>query len=109
MDIETEILKLLRERNHVSFAELNRIPGFDGEGSISHPRYNNILIWHRVSEEGYHAINNLMGNYGVAITPCEQLVYIIDGLVPNIPIAKSARSYAKPRWLPCVLVLPEAK
>ena len=86
----------------VSFVELEReVPGFKGDCAIE--LRENLVIWSHMSEEFCEAFTALLDAKEIALTPTSVLVYMCDGAVPNMPIAKRLRPYKKLRWLPvCV-------
>ena len=100
------IYELVLSRRSVSFVELEKgIEGFAGEKAmILHgDGYDNIVLWDGVSEEAAAALDELRSDGRIHFTPTNVLVYLIDGIVPDLPIAKSRRKYKKPHWLPAVL------
>ncbi|MDD1608059.1 MAG: hypothetical protein LUQ18_06110, partial [Methylococcaceae bacterium] len=56
-----QILKFIKERDHVSFQELTRaIKGFSGELPLPLPDYENIIVWHSLSQEAGKALIDLL-------------------------------------------------
>jgi hypothetical protein len=109
--LEIDIRQTL-EKDNVTFAELSRIDGFRGDLEIQfgQGRYN-ILAWSGVSEEAAQILQRLEAE-GVFHfdhhSASTFLCYMIDGAQLNLPLAKDAKRYAKPHWLPVTLVLGPA-
>jgi hypothetical protein len=100
----TDLLEAIREKlkhNHVSFAELSQIEGFRGDLSMSID--DNLVIWSGMSQEACDALETIRqeGEYELVTTP--PLIYFIDGMTLDMPIAKRLGAYKKPHWAPCVL------
>ena len=101
------ILALITERNgSVSFANLSRsIPGFDGDMAMmleGGEDFSNICIWPGVSQAAGDAIRALEAAGAIHKRPTEVLVYLVDGLKPQLPLAMSVRHYKKMHWAPVV-------
>ena len=97
------ILDYITKYQGVSFAELERnIKGFAG-GDIewSLPK-TNIVLWQGLTEEAVNALNLLRTGKHIHPNPCPVMIYLMDGLIPRLPVAKTARPYKEPHWLPCV-------
>lgn len=105
--MEDEILNYVKEvKGGVSFAELcNNIKGFEGEFEFG-IFDKNIVFWSHISQEAIKSITNLLKAKKIKLKPCAPLVYMIDGYVPVLPVAKHDRGYKSLRWLPLVFNLP---
>lgn len=88
-------------RDHVSFAELSRLPGFRGDWSIGVPD-SNVIFWTGMSEEACAAIETIRQEGVYELAPTVLLTYLVDGTTLNLPLVKSRRKYKTPRWAPCV-------
>lgn len=100
--LKERVWEYIKRYNHVSFAELKReFPEFDGnyEKAI---REHNIILWSGISLEMIEAIDSLIKEKLIDIYPTTPLVYMADGAVLSLPIAKSMRKYKKPHWAPVV-------
>lgn len=96
-----QIVDYVRKYGGVSFVELERkIEGFKGDKAIYFPSYPNLILWPWVSREATEALNSITSL--VDIKPCHFLVYMADGKVPDMEIAKRAKGYKSERWLPVV-------
>ncbi len=99
--MKNQILTMLNKRGDwVSFAELCGIAGFVGDLGLVFPGYKNLIIWPGLSKDAFEALKELLAEKVIALESTSLLVYMADGRVPNIPLAKSKRNYKKPRWLP---------
>jgi hypothetical protein len=94
----------LLKHDHVSFAELDRLPGFGGGDHVMFPKeYPNIVYWANMTLEGVQALEELEEDGAFHYHQSDQLVYLIDGAGLKFPIARDARQYKEPHWLPLVL------
>jgi len=90
----------------VTFVELqNRIKNSKGESTleIEGERFSNVLLWAGVSSEFFQCFNELMNENKIISYPTTPLVYMHDGGMLDLPIAKKATHYKEPHWLPVVL------
>ena len=101
-----EILAMVTNKGNVSFAELERIDGFGGgPWSIGVPDHN-LIMWRGLTREAFDALEELREL--IHPKPASFLVYMCDGKVPCLPVAKSARRYKKPHWAPVVYNLSKS-
>jgi hypothetical protein len=110
-ELASVVLTMVRERDHVSFAELAREwPEHfrDGPLEIRSSVGPNLVLWAGLSETGADALEQ-MKNRTVAYEPASSpLVYLIDGCTLNYPLAKAKSrkalfDYKRPHWIPTVL------
>jgi hypothetical protein len=102
---------LVQGYENVSVAELVRLlqqRGVETEGDWNipipeSPKASNVFIWFGLSREAADLILDLLYDERTQVEPSPPLVYLLDGLVPNVEIARSARHYKKPRWMPVVV------
>jgi hypothetical protein len=107
MSLKEEIYELVKTRNHVSFAEIKReVPGAEGDFSQGFADYN-VYYAFGFSEECLRSVEQLIEEKLVKLSICSPMIYHIDGIVPNYPVAKTHRKYKKEHWLPVVLELVE--
>ncbi|NOR62325.1 MAG: hypothetical protein GQ535_07530 [Rhodobacteraceae bacterium] len=103
-EIETNLLKLVREKGHVSFVEVARaFPDEEGDISLVMNGYQNIVYWWGLSSNVATAIENLRAAKKLFFVPSTPLLYAIDGVMSKMKIAKSLRQYKEPRWYPITL------
>ena len=102
--MKNQICKFIKNRGeHVSFAELQRyIPGFEGEYAFGLGEYNTWL-WFTLSMEASNALKALMDEGKIFFHPASVLTYQVDGLMPNVPVAKKKRKYKSNRWIPVTI------
>lgn len=104
--MKEQILKLIRQRDYVTYAELDEmIDGFHEEPEegvilLEHDDFKNIVYWTNVSATGNKAINELIKEGSIHRVQASLMTYMIDGKCLRMPIVKRARSYQKPHWLP---------
>jgi len=63
----------------------------------------NILIWAGVSAEFYDALADLVDREVIEYHPTSPLVYLMDGIHLDMPLAKGPYRYKEPHWLPVTL------
>jgi hypothetical protein len=86
-----------------TFAVLGQRLGaeMDGDhGMFLGPDENNILIWGGVSAEFSNTFRSLIAQKKIIPAISSVLVYAIDGVTLNFPIATQARKYKAIHWLP---------
>ena len=101
---------ILRQRTGISFVELVDAAGPDAVGdfcmSTQTARPLNIFFWFNVSGEFSEAFANIREM--IEIVPTSVMVYLIDGRVPSVPVAKRPRKYKEPHWAPVTVKLKQA-
>lgn len=101
--MKTAILNLVKSNETVSFAELARnISRFEGNLPLSLEEYPNIVYWFHCSKEAIQSLIELREEKQIFVHPSSYLLYLLDGCVPNSPIATRLRHYQKPHWCPVV-------
>jgi len=99
MDLKEEILEFCK-RGAVSFAEIeNRF----GKGTEGYGCQENSWYWFHLTKETVCAIHELFKEKKIIFYPSDPLVYLVDGIIPTYPIAKTGRKYKKDHWLPVVI------
>lgn len=97
--LKEEIFEFLK-RGAVSFAE---IEDRFGTGNYTLELKHNTCLWFCLPIEVINKINELRQEKSILFYPADSLVYLVDGRIPKVPIAKSDREYKSERWLPVVL------
>lgn len=102
-------LDKIRAYGNVSFVELERVlkeQGVNPTGDFEFVLNDcpNTVLWVGMSEEFCRVVADLHATCLTVRTPTDLLVYMVDGSIPRLPIAKrpSRRGYRKPHWLPVV-------
>ncbi|MDQ1246897.1 MAG: hypothetical protein QG597_1265 [Actinomycetota bacterium] len=111
MDVAEIVANTLRRNGgeYVSFAELQRDATayednqWSGDYAMEVKPGSNIFIWFGMSPDAIAAIDSLIKRKVVDLVPSSEMVYMVDGIMANAPIAKQARNYKKPRWMPVTL------
>ena len=90
----------------VSFIELcQRIEGFAGDHVCT--LNGQVVLWQGLSDAGIAALSQLQANGQIAFVACSPLVYLIDGQMLRLPIAKRRHhAYKRPHWYPVTLSTP---
>lgn len=112
-ELRSAILEYVNANDHVTFAELHR--RFEsrfnlrGDYAFAPGSFPTLILWAGMSEEYCTALQDLTSPDGPLVkVPCAPFVYMIDGQVLNMPVAKRAHTYKEDHWLPIVL-RPRAK
>lgn len=110
-DMAERIVDFVRERDWVTFAELDRhIEGFHGEPGLAlfvrakPPYRRDRFLWLGMTTEGCDAIERVLDEHRIAAAPASVLAYLCDG---GIPMTRKTRR-TDPKWLPIAL-RPAAK
>ncbi|NOQ13349.1 MAG: hypothetical protein GQ583_02555 [Methyloprofundus sp.] len=100
-----KILKYIKELDHVSFQELSReIKGFSGEFPMPLPDYENIIIWHSLSQEAGKALIELLIAEDIFVHPFDSKFATLEGgEFPSYPIAASLKNFKTTHWFPMTL------
>lgn len=100
--IKEKAYEFINTLQYVSFAWLwGHIEHFDGEFELfDTPK---VILWHRLSEEAVIALDELRNSKKIFFHPCEFIVYVIDGFVPDLPRKKSKKYSPIPQWLPVTI------
>jgi hypothetical protein len=103
------IVELVRIRDHVSFAEIVKELGWRGfhvrgETYLEMGKESNVILWANMSPELTETLRRLLADGRIHAHAATPLIYLIDGEIPTLPIARQIRKrgYTKPRWLPVV-------
>lgn len=103
--MKDRIMKAMGElHSGVSFVELSRrVEGFSGDFQMLIG--NNVVLWANMSEEMIDALFDLRDSQQIHFWPTSLLVYLYDGAMLQMPIAKrpTKKGYAAPHWLPSVI------
>jgi len=107
--VKKQILEYVQERGNVSFAELMRLGGdaAKGDQALCLEEYPNLIMWAGMSQPFIKAIEELLEEGRLVEKPTSLLVYMADGMLLRMPLAKSKRHYKKPRWTPVVFNCPK--
>lgn len=101
--LRDQMLELIEWRRSVSFVELSRLDGTAGEEDIllGDPS-KNLVLWTGLSKEAADALVALLSERLIEPRPANTFVYLIDGGVLKLPLARHTRGYKRPHWLPVV-------
>lgn len=105
-----EIVELVDGRNHVSFGEIvqRMSDRYDLAGSeaIEAPSCPNLFYWVNMSGLFVDAVQLVLASERAHLEPCPVLVYLVDGLALQLPLARRAPKggFKAPRWAPVTFV-----
>lgn len=98
--LKDEIYDFIDRTGAVSFVEIrNRF----GSGEWWIETKENLYVGIALAEDVCKAIMELKDEKKILYYPTTPLVYIADGGLPTIPIAKKATAYKEEHWLPVVI------
>ena len=105
------ILEKISEYGDVSFADIQRIDKSQGDMTLFYgPAEDNCVLWSNLSETVCTAIKDLQKEGLIEYKRLPSiLIYVIDGTLLELPIAKRIKKYKKLHWLPVILVRKEVK
>jgi hypothetical protein len=94
------MLDTIREDRGVSFVELKRMFGSEAHGDLVIQLRHNIVLWCDVSQTFFEAFQLIIPE--VEMYPTSLLVYMVDGCILQLPIAKRLpkTGYKIPHWAP---------
>lgn len=98
-ELKEEIYNFLK-RGSVSFVE---IQNKYGRGECAYGCKDHTVYWFSLTDQTVDAIHELYKEKRILFYPTNCLIYLADGLIPKVPIAKSARDYKIDHWLPVVI------
>lgn len=103
--MKDQILKYIQKIEHVSFQELAReIDGFSGELPMPLPGYENIIVWHALSQKAGQSLIELLISEEIYAHPFKaDIAFAEGGEFPSFPIAKTLKHYTSPHWFPMTL------
>ena len=102
-DITPEtIIEYFSIRGGVSFVELqNYFEGVKGDFDWGNAKLN-IWFWFGMSEQSIRVLQSALDTDVLKMTPTSLFVYLADGSIPRVPIAKRVQKYKTERWVPVV-------
>lgn len=107
-DMVEEIIEIMREmKSGVSFVDLENRLGAKAKGDYQYEILPNVVLWSGMSIEFASALRDERIRDALEIAPTPLLVYLADGKVLNLPIAKRPprNGYREPHWAPVTLRL----
>lgn len=108
------VVEYVRYYDWVTFVELERFEPYlpvKGDRAIHFETDPNLIVWPGMSSELTELICELLRDRRLFFHPTVPLTYMLDGGVPNLPVAKRLPQggYRTPHWLPtCIRVVPQA-
>lgn len=106
------VVNYVRAHPNTSFVELERLfdkNGIDWKGrqAFYPPEHPGVLMWYGWSVDMVGLVADLINDGILELWYCGDFVrnYIVDGKLLRLPLAKSARDYRNPHWMPAVIVL----
>ena len=104
MSLKDEVYEFIAVKRTTTFVELlRRFPEFfNGKGSLLYNDYKNIFLWRGMEREFTEVIKELFDEEKIMVRPTSPLVYVYDGKVMTLPIAKRRLNYKEPHWLPVI-------
>jgi hypothetical protein len=103
-EMKQQIEQLVRERDHVTYVELQILLGEESCGNLRVDRPKNVVWWIGMSEMFCDAVMELRKEQRIYPAPASLLAYMIDGYALKFPVLKRAprKPLKNPRWIPIV-------
>lgn len=105
-----KVIDLVRRRGGVTFVEIEQCLGEDiplrGDHILALPEpYPNIVLWAGMSQVFVEVMAAVQQTHLLEIQPTSYLTYMIDGMLPSLPVAKArtdrqAKGYKTEHWAP---------
>ena len=111
-EMKERIYSIIRDHDNITFVELMFFVGDEsiGDNSIKlTEEYNNIIIWAGICDNFAKAIMELKFAGEIHFIICKHyshgipVLYLLDHMLLNLPIAKSAKKYDTLHWLPVTI------
>ncbi|WP_427108647.1 pathogenicity island protein [Lysinibacillus xylanilyticus] len=112
MAIKQKLLNYIETHSGTSFVEMERLfkeNHFHYEGDQSLQGDTNLILWLDWNNEAIALINELLEEGSIICKTIHLIAYIVDGGTIPLQVAKEARAYQSPRWLPVAFYYKEAK
>ena len=101
-NIRSAIAAYLRHRSGISLIEMCRdIVGFAGDKTWIIADAN-LVVWPGMSDEAVEAMMAMIVTEEITPTVTTPFVYLYDGGMVDMPVAKSLKQYKTKRWIPLV-------
>jgi len=106
-DLIKQVYQRIRIDAGVSFVELKQtFPDEFGnkyeDRAMCHPEHPTILFWVCISSDMITALNSLIENGLIKMTPTSHMTYLMDGSYLDFPIATREYDYKRDHWMPVV-------
>ena len=103
------LVQLVDEKRGVSMVEIMnalRAEGVSADGEmVAYWPYEPVVLWINMSQEAIDEVGELLKDPRIEVSTTTPMVYMIDGLVPQMPTAnvksvERRHPYKSERWLP---------
>jgi hypothetical protein len=99
------VVQLVKARDYVSFTEIERLlaqrgVSTQGDVTLTLPDRPSIVLWAGMSDAFFEIMAAVLRGRRIHLIPASQLVYLVDGGMLRLPLAKRVIQYKKPHWLP---------
>lgn len=103
------VLEYIRNHKGTSFVEIENLfernnYDYKGDYAPSSNKFSNVVYWIGWKEEASDILAELEEENKICRGYAKHtyMIYLIDGKVPSLPVAKQMRDYKALHWLPCV-------
>ncbi len=104
--LEDAVVLFVKQLGGVSVVELDRLLSTKiettGEKALYPTGFENIVLWAHVSPEFSAIITKLLREERIYAHASSVFIYMVDGRIPRLPVAKQMRQYKNPHRLPVV-------
>ena len=106
-ELKNSIESLILEYDWISFANIHEYLGsyFELKGNTVLEvggKGSNVFAWINMSEDFCRAMADLVQEKKIAMQGTSIFIYMTDGMMLKLPIAKRERAYKKHHWIPTV-------
>lgn len=84
----------------VTFAELQRLQGFEGNRTLYLDPGCSVIGWTEVSDDAQDALKELLLAERIVIVPSDPMAYLYDGEALAPSVAEEVRKHDEPHWYP---------
>lgn len=110
-NLAEKIVAELKKMDRLSFVELwHRIP--ETKGDLVMIRDSDNVAWgFGLTQAAIDALGQLLREARIYLDAVPLMIYMVDGCIPHIPIAKKVPKggYKEPHWVPSVIALGQPK
>lgn len=107
---EKLVNRMYELKNTISFVELEHFfiendVDYEGSVKIVSNTYENLTLWegwNQLAVDVYLYVMNKLDDK-LHFYKCDPIVYLVDGKVIQLPVAKLEQNYVSERWLPTLM------